>query len=296
MASVAVQAGHCFRSSGSTGAAGEQAFADRVSRMAVSELQRRGHDAVRVLADGVNYRAWDCFVAVHYDSHGNSSVRGASVGYRNNVPSREFAQTWKRTYRRAGFPGDFRGDNYTRALAGYYGNRRAQNAGTHAAIICEFGFGSNPRERRWMDGNPDECAQSIADAVDITVGAGVPSGPRPVSDDEQEDSVKHGQVSEAIRQLQHALNRYIELTTARGHAVLEGGGHVWDEESGASHLRVDGQYGDRTRWFVHHAVRRLEETLDYRLYHPGDEVVTWFTMAALERGIGVELARARGQE
>lgn len=181
MATVVVQRGHCFRVTGATGAAGEQEFTRLSADRAAAHLAAAGHRPVIINADvpDAAYEG-DLFVAIHYDSSTNPAARGASVGYQT-PEGEQFAQAWKRRYRELGWTGGFRPDNYTAALAGYYGVRHAVAEGNRRAIIVEAGFGSSPLDRQLLaapDG-PDRVGRSIARAVVDIAGTPAPS-PTPV--------------------------------------------------------------------------------------------------------------------
>lgn len=171
MATVAVQMGHCFRTSGSTGTAGEQKFNELAAELAVGTLEMRGHHARSIKADVAteDYRA-DVFVAIHCDGSTSPSARGASVGYQS-TSGRRIAAEWKRAYQRRGWTGGFRTDNYTPALAGYYGVRFARAAGASFAFIVESGFLTSPEDKALLSGpgGPRRVALAIADAVDAVL-------------------------------------------------------------------------------------------------------------------------------
>jgi hypothetical protein len=165
-----VQQGHCYRTTGATGTIGEQGFATDVGETCFRLLDGRGGWSVRrTLADQDAYNA-DAFVAIHCDGSINTTARGASVGYRTPEGQR-FAQDWKRAYAARGWQ-VFRPDNYTTALAGYYGVRRAVAAGTRRAMIVECGFLTNPTERAILTspGGAERAALAIGDALGITQG------------------------------------------------------------------------------------------------------------------------------
>lgn len=168
---LVVQLGHCYRTRGATGTAGEQEFATAVGKACIALIHGRGGWHVRlILADDHDrdHLHADAFVAIHADGSTNPNARGASVGYQTNA-GRAFGHAWKRCYQARKWTGGFRGDNYTDALAQYYGVREAVEAGTAAAIIIEAGFLTNPGDRailRAADG-PARVALAIRDALGI---------------------------------------------------------------------------------------------------------------------------------
>lgn len=171
MAHVVVQMGHCYRTTGSTGTAGEQKFNELAAELAVFELERRGHRGRAVKADVEpgEYRG-DVFVAIHCDGSTSPSARGASVGYQSTSGQR-IAVLWKRAYHRRGWGGGFRPDNYTPALAGYYGVSNARAAGARFAFIVESGFLTSPDDRAQLSGpgGARRVGLAIADAVDAVL-------------------------------------------------------------------------------------------------------------------------------
>jgi hypothetical protein len=170
MPTLVVQRGHCNRKTGKTGTAGEQAYVTRVADACHSLLNGRdGWVVKRTLAD-VNDYSGSAFVAVHCDGSTSSSARGASVGYRT-PEGQTFGQAWKLAYARRGWP-VFRPDNYTDALAGYYGTVNAIKAGNRRAIVVECGFRTSPEDRALLDGQggPERVALAIGDALGITAG------------------------------------------------------------------------------------------------------------------------------
>lgn len=173
---LVVQRGHCYRTTGATGAPGEQEFATKTAARVEARVKALGHSVRIINADvsDVNYRG-DAFVALHYDSSSSSSAGGASVGYQS-PEGRKIAEFWKRHYVANGWNRGFRGDNYTAALAGYYGVRRAVAQGNRTAFISEAGFHSNPGDAALLAApkGPDRVAIAIASAIVDIFGANCP--------------------------------------------------------------------------------------------------------------------------
>lgn len=167
---LVVQQGHCHRTTGATGTTGEQGYAVAVASACVRLLNGRGGWVVNpTLADENDYRG-DAFVAIHCDGSTSPTARGASIGYRT-PEGQQFGQAWKRAYHARGWTGGFRQDNYTSALAGYYGTGNAVAAGNRRAVIVECGFRTNPEDRALLDGpgGPERVALAIGDALGIPV-------------------------------------------------------------------------------------------------------------------------------
>ena len=234
MALVVVQRGHVGRTSGATGAPGEQQFAREAAERVRHHVNGVGH-VVRIIdADepAERYRG-DVFVAVHYDSSSNPAVRGASVGWQT-PEGRALGQAWKRHYAANGWTGGFRADNYTANLAGYYGVRRAVSVGNRRAIIVEAGFHSNADDRRLLasPAGPDRVGVAVAAAIVDELGATCPPRPQPPGLPAYPGVARMGDRGAAVRVWQRELN-------ARG-----GYG------AGPHRLVVDGIFGPRT----HHVV------------------------------------------
>ena len=183
-ATVLVQSGHCYRTKGSTGTAGEQAFNAACADLAVAELRKRGYAAQRLLADPPlrDYRC-DVFVAIHGDGSTSPTSHGGSVGWRNTA-GKALAQNWKAAYEAHGWVSGWHADNYTEALHLYYGtgNALAMN-GACRAIVVEGGFLTSPDDRAAMTSAEGHrrMALAIADAVDKTFGR-KPPAPTPEDD------------------------------------------------------------------------------------------------------------------
>lgn len=195
MALIVVQAGHCHRRTGATGTGGldgdptEQEFAWAAANRTAALLRTAGHQARVILADEPSdrYRG-DGFIAIHCDGSTSRSARGASVGYRNSDGQR-FAHAWKRAYARGGWSG-FRADNYTAALAGYYGVKRAVGVGNRRAFIAEAGFLTSPADEALLSGprGTERFARAVADAVAEIFGGRAPAGaPTPTAPPEEDD-------------------------------------------------------------------------------------------------------------
>lgn len=185
MPELIVQMGHCYRSSGATGTDGEQTYATLVGDAAMRLLNGRGGWRVRTtLADVEDYHA-NAFVAVHCDGASSPTARGASAGYQT-VEGQAAAHEWKRAYAARGWP-VFRPDNYTAALAGYYGVRRAVAVGTRRAFIIECGFLTSPADRALLMApeGPTRVALAIGDAFGIPHGWDEPDKP----DNQEEDDM-----------------------------------------------------------------------------------------------------------
>jgi len=178
MARIVIQAGHYPRTSGATGTGGrdgdptEQEFNIAAARACARRLAEVGHQGVVINADvpDASYRG-DAFVAIHCDGSTSSSARGASVGYRT-AEGQAFAGAFKRAYQAAGWSGGWRPDNYTAALAGYYGTKRAVAQGVRRAFVAEAGFLTNPADEAQLSlpGGPDRFARALTAAVVATFG------------------------------------------------------------------------------------------------------------------------------
>jgi peptidoglycan hydrolase-like protein with peptidoglycan-binding domain len=216
MSLIVVQRGHVPRTSGATGAPGEQQFAIEAAARCVHHINACGHE-VRVIDADVptSYYKGDAFFALHYDSSRDPGVGGASVGYQSSEGA-YVARRWKDHYVQNGWTGGFRPDNYTSNLAGYYGVRNAVAAGTRHAIITEAGFHSesadsdpDPDDSVLLasPGGPDRIGISIASTVvDLFgVGGGVVCPPSP-GIPAFPGTVKLGSTGHAVSTWQRAFN------------------------------------------------------------------------------------------
>jgi hypothetical protein len=182
MATIVVQAGHHGRSTGVTGTSGldadptEQEFTIAAARACAHLLNAAGHVAHVVAADIPNqaYRG-DAFVAIHCDGSTDQSARGASVGYRTPEGQR-LATAFKHAYQAAGWTGGWRPDNYTPALAGYYGTKRAIAQGNRTAFVAESGFLTNRQDEALLSfpHGPNRCAHALTVAVVEILGGQPP--------------------------------------------------------------------------------------------------------------------------
>lgn len=240
MATIVIQRGHVPRTSGATGAPGEQQFAREAADRCAYHIRKVGH-AVKIIDADVpdSYYRGDAFFALHYDSSRNPSIGGASVGYQS-AEGAKTGRLWKANYAQNGWTGGFRPDNYTDNLARYYGVRHAVAVGNRFAIITEAGFHSEAADadRELEDSQllaspkgPDRIGISIAATVVQLFGVGgAASCPPPSGIPPYPGTVQLGDEGPAVRAWQSEFNkRYLNPP---------------------NELRVDGDFGPAT----HHAV------------------------------------------
>jgi hypothetical protein len=207
MSLIVIQLGHCYRRTGATGTNGvdgdpnEQEFATSAGNRAAALLRVAGHQARVILADdpASTYRG-DAFCAIHCDGSISASARGASVGYRND-PGKQLAQAWKRAYADRGWSG-FRPDNYTAALAGHYGVRRATEQGNRFAFLAEAGFLTSPDDERLLSGSAgtERFARALTNAV-VSIFGGHSTPP-------QEDDMDVDELVQAMNDGQALAERH----------------------------------------------------------------------------------------
>jgi len=180
---VGCQLGHVPRTSGKTGTGGccgetEQDYVKRLFNTLEPKLQAAGHTPIKILADPPSYPAMDVFVAFHCDGSDDSSSRGCSFGFHddlnNAAASKAFGNRWRAEHNAAGFPGGNRPTNYTGALAHYYALRPASEAGADQAIVVEFGFLTNRADNDWLIENVDRVANALVRTVVAFHGGDAP--------------------------------------------------------------------------------------------------------------------------
>lgn len=172
---LVVQMGHVGRTSGATGAPGEQAFTQTVGNACSALLNRGGWQVRLIPADPPSsYYRGDAFVAVHADGNNNPDVSGCSVGYRNSA-GQGLAHAWRDAYIRRGGPKVWHPDNYTTNLGQYYGTGTAVAQGNSRACIIECGTITNPADRALMTGpgGPERVALAIGEALGLMPSAPV---------------------------------------------------------------------------------------------------------------------------
>jgi len=213
---IVIQRGHVPRKTGATGAPGEQKFAIEAAERCRVRINGVGH-AVRIIDADVPDTLYhgDAFFAIHYDSSRSPGAQGASVGYQN-ARGGQAGRLWKAHYQRNGWTNGFRPDNYTAALAGYYGVRRALAQGNDFAIITEGGFHSNvPDPDPQMEDSqllaspkgPDRVAIAIAATVVDLFGVKGAQCPPAVGIPEYPGTVKLGSTGHAVELWQQQFNR-----------------------------------------------------------------------------------------
>lgn len=186
---LVVQRGHVARTTGATGtqtADGkltEQGFARLAADAIVGAFDRYPTIEVSVIDADVPSSLYDgdAFVALHCDGSTNSAAHGACTGYRTPEGS-ALARLWKAAYYDLGWSGGWVADNYTAALAGYYGVARAVEEGNRAAVILEHGHLTNAGDAKLLapKAGPERTARALVRAV--TAWFGIP----PIADDDEE--------------------------------------------------------------------------------------------------------------
>lgn len=166
---LVVQMGHAGRTTGATGAPGEQAYTQVVGAECRRLLHGKSGWAVSTIPADPAASAYrgDAFVAVHADGSTSPRVRGASVGFQNKLGG-QLAADWRSAYVARGFTGPWHLANYTANLSGYYGVRTAVAQGNTRACIIECGTITNAEDRAIM--SPTRVALAIGDALGINHG------------------------------------------------------------------------------------------------------------------------------
>lgn len=208
MALIVVQAGHYHRTSGSTGTGGldgdptEQEFTWPAANACARLIRGAGHTC-RVIHADVSDSSYvgDGFVAIHCDGSTSRDARGASVGYQTSE-GKAFADRWKAAYAAEGWAGGWRPDNYTDALAGYYGVDNAIDEGNRRAFILEAGFLTNPANEAALSlpHGPERVARAVARAVVETFGGTPPGGGFLADLTEQQQQDMYGWLKEVFRE------------------------------------------------------------------------------------------------
>lgn len=168
---LVIQMGHAGRTSGVTGAPGEQDFTQRVGDACHRLLSGKGWTIRTISADPpyADYKG-QAFFAVHADGNNNPAVNGSSVGYQNNA-GKTLAQDFKAFYIGFGWKGPWHQDNYTDNLHYYYGVGDAIDQGNTRACIVECGTITNPAEHDAM--TSQEGIDRVAYAIGAALGMNV---------------------------------------------------------------------------------------------------------------------------
>ena len=270
VATVAIQRGHCFRRTGSTGTSGrlpdgrrktEQEYADALAQQTAREMRRAGHTVHVLTADEAVPRC-DVFLAFHQDGSSNSSAGGASIGYPpGNERSARYGSIWKSLYQASHWDRGFRPDNYTSALRGYYGYRRTS---APVKVLMEHGFATNPSEQQLMWTHIHEAARVHAAALQTYLGQ--PAGAIVTGDDMSNvpsPTLRTGSRGSEVTKLQTLLEAFAAKGTITSPGGVDGIFGSGTERSVISLQRVlkldaDGIYGPVTARALSSFVRFLE--------------------------------------
>ncbi len=158
MIDVLVQAGHegGVRNSGTgtkrtTGTAGEQARTPLVADQVTETLQAAGFIVQR--ENAFFDQVYDCRLAVyiHFDGSGTPCASGASMGYPEGTPAgsnKPAADLWRTIYGEV-WPFQWKPDNFTAGLRGYYGYPWTNTS--VAEVVFEMGELTCPEQKQWLD-------------------------------------------------------------------------------------------------------------------------------------------------
>ena len=183
MRTIRIQTGHYGRTSGATGAYNP--------RLKIGEAQYNNLMAVeieRIVKSLPNDFNWefvgpderggtgaDGFIALHHDGSDNPAVNRPSVGYPpSSATSKGFAQVWKKRYGTIAGALDFRNDNYTRALSGYYGFSWTYSGTADFKVVVEFEFITADERVSWLYKNRNRLASELIASVYEYYGVSVP--------------------------------------------------------------------------------------------------------------------------
>ncbi len=107
-----------------------------------------------VLRENALYdQVYECKLAVsiHFDGSGSPCASGASIGYPEGVPpgsNKPAADLWRDIYGEV-WPYQWKPDNFTSGLRGYYGYKWTNTE--IAEVLFEMGELTCPEQKTWMD-------------------------------------------------------------------------------------------------------------------------------------------------
>lgn len=215
MTVVAVQRGHCFRKSGSTGTYREQEMVSQIGSLIKTGLEMAGLECHLLLADppGRIYPEADMFLALHCDGSVNSAARGASFFYPTwsgvehyfDIPETlRYADLWKDYHQDpqgAAYGGGIRSDNYVSEVGRTFYAWRADRVqsglgvkpGTSVVCLCEHYFATNAIDDKWAWDN------QVHDIADAHLSSIIDLFGKPVPEPEEEELLMKGQMVYATK-------------------------------------------------------------------------------------------------
>lgn len=177
MKKICIQAGHQGRTTGSTGAPGEQKWTGEIVPKIASILRTRGFEVKEVNADPSSSEIsgdWDLFLAVHYDAdiyndRGGFITTPDPSADSATKESNRIAQVMRNNYfKDTGIPEKDRSNKNTKF---YY--MWSQLSAKTPCVLIEAGVGwRTPEDHQTLHFQMDKVAKAIADGVTNALGGG----------------------------------------------------------------------------------------------------------------------------
>jgi N-acetylmuramoyl-L-alanine amidase len=160
---IIIQLGHVGRTTGATGAKGEQEFNKKVGAE-MDKLLKNSNVKYRIMGadDWLKPKPNKAliFLALHADGSTNPSARGFSMGFKKDS-NEVFKELLAKNYAKlSGLKR--RKDNYTTGMAKYYGWK---NIDCKYTALIEAGFMTNQTEHDWLVTHIKEIAKCYVDTI-----------------------------------------------------------------------------------------------------------------------------------
>lgn len=183
MKKILIQAGHQGRTTGATGAPGEQKWTGEIVPQIAKKLRDKGFEVKEINADpssGDIAGDWDLFLSVHYDSDSYNDRGGfidtpdPSVDFATKESNRIAEEMRKVYFDRTGIPNHPERSNKNTK---YYYMWSRMSAKTPCVII-EAGVGwRTPEDHKTLHFEQDRVAGAIADGIINALGDQTPVDP-----------------------------------------------------------------------------------------------------------------------